>query len=417
MKTKIYSLLAILTLSITAWSQGVGINETGANPDPSAMLDVESTDKGFLPPRMTSAQRNAISNPAKGLMVYNADLSCLQVNDGTPASPVWNCISNQGGVPDGFIATINCAGATNNGTLVQGIVSSGVNSIIPYTGGNFGVHSGQVVTSTGVTGLTATLSSGQFANGAGSLTYNITGTPGGSGTASFAINIGGQTCTLSRTVLASLPNICNPSNPTVIADVTNGTTGKTWMDRNLGAHRAATSSTDIQSYGSLYQWGRGSDGHQCVNRRVWDDVTTSGTTSTLSSSDTPGHGNFILTPSTPFDWRSPQNNNLWQGVNGTNNPCPSGYRLPSQTELNQERTSWSSSNLAGAFASPLKLSAGGNRNQSDGNIFSLNTGGFYWSSTITTFSSNASYLYIYSGNSDVNTNARGLGYSVRCIKN
>ncbi len=42
-----------------------------------------------------------------------------------------------------------------------------------------------------------------------------------------------------------------------------------------------------------------------------------------------------------YDWRSPQNDNLWQGVNGINNPCPSGYRLPTEAELEAERLSWS----------------------------------------------------------------------------
>jgi hypothetical protein len=124
--------------------------------------------------------------------------------------------------------------------------------------------------------------------------------------------------------------------------VTNPATGKTWMDRNLGASQVATSSTDANAYGDLYQWGRGSDGHQCRN---------SPNTSTLSSTDQPGHGSFIFSPS---DWRSPQNGNLWQGLSGINNPCPSGYRLPTEAELNSERLSWISNNAAGAFASPLK---------------------------------------------------------------
>jgi hypothetical protein len=84
--------------------------------------------------------------------------------------------------------------------LKIGIAASGVSSSIPYTGGNERKHSGQTVTSTGVTGLTATLAAGNFANGAGSLTYTITGTPNTIGTASFALNIGGKTCTLTRTV-------------------------------------------------------------------------------------------------------------------------------------------------------------------------------------------------------------------------
>jgi len=85
--------------------------------------------------------------------------------------------------------------------------------------------------------------------------------------------------------------------------VTNVTTGRVWLDRNLGATQVAESSTDSAAYGDLYQWGRSADGHQ---------LRDSGTTATLSNSDTPGHGNFITTSSTPNDWRNPQNDNLWQ---------------------------------------------------------------------------------------------------------
>jgi uncharacterized protein (TIGR02145 family) len=299
-------------------------------------------------------------------------------------------------VAAGTIATLDCAGATNNGTLTTSATASGVSSVIAYTGGNSGSHSGQVVTSTGVTGLTATLSAGNFANGSGSLTYTITGTPASNGTASFAINIGGQTCTLTRTVAFH----------TTIVNVTNSTTGKTWMDRNLGATQAATSSTDASAYGSLYQWGRGTDGHQ---------IRTSATTATLSTSDTPGHGNFITASASPNDWRSPQNTNLWQGASGVNNPCPSGYRIPADTEMDAERASWSSQNAVGAYASVLKLPVAGGRGYSDGVLSVAGTYGGYWSSTIS--STRSRYLYFTSSSVLMDTYYRTFGASVRCIKN
>jgi uncharacterized protein (TIGR02145 family) len=112
-----------------------------------------------------------------------------------------------GGVCPGSITALSCSTATNSGTLTQGTAASGVSSSVPYTGGNGGTHGGQTVNSTGVTGLTATLSAGTFASGAGSLTYTIIGTPANSGTASFALSIGGQTCTLSRTVNAPVGSI------------------------------------------------------------------------------------------------------------------------------------------------------------------------------------------------------------------
>ena len=62
-----------------------------------------------------------------------------------------------------------------------------------------------------------------------------------------------------------------------------------WIE-TLGATQRATSFTDVNSYGDLYQWGRRSDGHQC---------RTSPTTTTLSSNDQPANGNFILSPNSP----------------------------------------------------------------------------------------------------------------------
>ncbi|MFP4664524.1 MAG: FISUMP domain-containing protein [Bacteroidales bacterium] len=54
---------------------GIGTNQ----PDGSAALDISSTSKGFLPPRMTEAQRDAINNPASGLMVFNTTSECINV--------------------------------------------------------------------------------------------------------------------------------------------------------------------------------------------------------------------------------------------------------------------------------------------------------------------------------------------------
>lgn len=193
--------------------------------------------------------------------------------------------------------------------------------------------------------------------------------------------------------------------PTIINDVTNPVTGATWMDRNFGASQVAQSSTDPNAYGSLFQWGRRADGHQCRN---------SSTTTVLSSSDDPGHGDFILPSSGSFDWRNPQNNDLWQGLNGINNPCPTGYRLPTEAELNSELTSWNSNNAAGGFASPLKLTLGGHRNRSSGQLLGVGTMGFYWTSTVS--GSNSRRLTIENNNASMMDTNRSSGRSVRCIQ-
>ena len=127
------------------------------------------------------------------------------VNDTEPFGMAIRCVKDET-PPQGSIGTLDCLGATNYGTLTSGTSASGVSSLVHYTGGNGGTHSLQTVTSTGVTGLTATLAAGRFATGAGNLTYTITGTPASSGTASFALNIGGQTCALTLTV-AALPSV------------------------------------------------------------------------------------------------------------------------------------------------------------------------------------------------------------------
>jgi hypothetical protein len=316
-------------------------------------------------------------------------------------------------VISGEVSNLDCEGATLSGEVVEGIAVSGVSIEVGYTGGNGGAYAAQEISSTGVLGLTASLAAGQFNVGAGSMVLTIAGTAQSSGVAVFVLELGGQSCELEVEVegIGAEPDYppgtvhCDPDNITLIVDVLNPSTGKTWMDRNLGASQVAQAFNDPLSYGDLYQWGRLADGHQCRN---------SGTTTQLSSSDVPGHGDFILTFNSPFDWRSPQNGNLWQGVNGVNNPCPSGYRVPTDSELNAERLSWSSSNRAGAFASPLKLPSAGYRDFSNGSLRSVGTCGLYWSSTV--FSTYSRYLAFCSSYASMYTLDRANGYSVRCLK-
>jgi len=183
-----------------------------------------------------------------------------------------------------------------------------------------------------------------------------------------------------------------------------GANGRIWMDRNLGASQVATSISDAQSYGDLYQWGRGNDGHEKRN---------SSTSTTSSTKDMPGNGSFIMGT---LDWRSPKNDNLWQGVNGINNPCPAGFRIPTEAEWKAEIASWSNSNPSGAFASSLKLPMAGGREGSNGVQFYAGIYGYYWSSTVSGDKSqyillmNSFPVSYFGGN-------RNNGSSCRCIKN
>jgi len=184
--------------------------------------------------------------------------------------------------------------------------------------------------------------------------------------------------------------------------------GQCWKDRNLGAsQRALSPYIPERVYGDLYQWGRPGDGHQ--NR-------SSSPTPVISANDVPGHGDFITVSPSPYDWRSPQNNNLWQGIGGVNNPCPQGFRLPTEAEWEIERVSWGTGNQnsAGAFDSPLKLVAAGYRTHSNGTVLNAGSNGYYWSSTVG--GSYSRYLNFYSGYASVNGDDRAFGFSVRCLK-
>jgi uncharacterized protein (TIGR02145 family) len=291
-------LLVITVLSHTYAQVGLGTN----TPDASAIIELHSTEKGFLPPRLSTAQRDAMSSHAEGLVIYNLNNKCLEFFNGLD-----------------WISACD----------------------------------GSVVTSA-------------------------------------------------------------PAVTTVTS-----TTGKVWMDRNLGAGQVATSSTDEDSYGDLYQWGRAADGHQLRTSPNYTDEITGDGVANFNASGNAWDGQFILRNSGANNWVSPSVtdvNNLWQGVNGINNPCPAGYRIPTKAELDAERQSWSSNNAVGAFASPLKLPAAGYRFSNNGN---LATGiGLYWSSTlITTVTGDEAHRLLFSGSSTNTQNSPlASGFSVRCIK-
>jgi hypothetical protein len=183
--------------------------------------------------------------------------------------------------------------------------------------------------------------------------------------------------------------------------------GQVWMDRNLGASRVAMSLNDPFAFGDLYQWGRGSDGHE---------KRTSGLINKQSETDTPGHGKFIYNSPYPRNWRKTVNPNLWQGTNGINNPCPLGFRVPTRTELEIEMASWQPATRAGAFSSPLRLITAGSRAENDG-AFGPTEEGAYWSSTVYGGGDYNAILISFSDYySSIEWVKLGHGFSVRCIQ-
>jgi PKD repeat protein len=308
----------------------------------------------------------------------------------------------------GQITALNCASAQVNRTIKTGDVLNQHPVLVPYTGGNGGIYNGQTISSTGVTGLTATLIAGSFVSGSGNLEYKLSGTPQSFGQAKFSMNVGGRSCELSILVLDPyrLGTVhCNSDSITVVTEIQNPITGKIWMDRNLGAARVAISPNDALSFGDVYQWGRYADGHQCRNN--------SQHTFTRSSSDRPNHSAFIIYDLFPADWRFPQNANLWQGESGVNNPCPIEFRLPTIAEWNGERDSWTTPNANGAFNSALKFTRAGMKNIGN-NFQDVSEIGLYWTSS--TFQTDSrSFVLTTTGAAD-GLHQRGNALSIRCIK-
>jgi hypothetical protein len=325
---KAFLFAGVLFISKLTFAQ-VGIGAT--NPHSSARLQVDASAttnaKGFLPPRVTFAQRVDITSPAQGLVVF-------------------------------------CTDCGDNGQLQV------------FNGSSW----------TDAVGGTASQSATTFICGASVVTFTY-------------------------------------RNSTVTYGTVRGANNTCWLDRNLGATRVATSSTDAAGYGDYFQWGRGDDGHQLNGGTI---------TETLSASNNPGHSKFIISTGDeqgfPNDWRTPQNDNLWQGVNGVNNPCPAGWRIPTSAELDNERASWSSQNAAGAFGSALKFSMPGFRPYYNGELISGGVSAYYWSSTVGDYvydpgqpsqivKRGSSVLKFSSTTPPAFTDieARGSGFSVRCI--
>jgi len=95
---------AILFLTFQSYSQGLRVNSelpvnidaNGSSPHQSAMLDVKSTSKGVLIPRMTTSQRNAISSPAIGLLVFDTNTKGFWFYNGS----VWTDLSSSSGLSE-----------------------------------------------------------------------------------------------------------------------------------------------------------------------------------------------------------------------------------------------------------------------------------------------------------------------------
>ncbi len=138
---KLTTFIALLLTAKFSMAQGVAINNNNAAPSSSAMLDVQSTTKGMLIPRMTTAQRTAIASPAKGLMVYDTDANAFWFYNGiawtnltqSSAATGWSLTGNSGTTP-----ASNYLGTTDNVSL--NIKTNNLARLTVADNGNIGIN-------------------------------------------------------------------------------------------------------------------------------------------------------------------------------------------------------------------------------------------------------------------------------------
>jgi len=88
---KVSFVLAVILFSTDLSAQlKLGGDETTI--DDGSILELESTNQGFVMTRMTTEQRNSIPTPLTGMIIFNTEENCVQVNLGPPESPFWECL-------------------------------------------------------------------------------------------------------------------------------------------------------------------------------------------------------------------------------------------------------------------------------------------------------------------------------------
>ena len=407
----------------------------GLTPDNSAMLDVQSTSKGVLFPRLTTTQRDAIAPAATGLMIFNTTTGCLEINLGSPTNRAWTEIKCEGK------ATVNCGSATQSGSLMKGVAASSVSISVPYTLGNGGPYIGTDAISSGVTGLTATLSAGTFTTGSGTVTLAITGTPATSGTATFTLQISGSICTLTATV--------NPGPEPGSFYTTTNDEGKRFNEYNgcltsiISAQHTSSSCTGTVTgaSGAVYNL-------YLINGMCWMkenlneipgayDPAPTWTNNTLNGWSGVYPGSPPTAEGRLYQWNAAMNNTTTERSRGA---CPSGYHVPSNCEwsflehslgmsLADISTNNLSSNRGTTMSGETKLEASADLNllfagirlHADGQYLQRGTDGYYWTSSVNPNSPGSTDRMVRQVSSSFlgirqYAYPRAAGMAVRCLK-
>jgi len=191
--------------------------------------------------------------------------------------------------------------------------------------------------------------------------------------------------------------------------------GNTWLDRNLQAKQVCETANDTKCYGSLYQWGRGADGHELNN-----SATMEGPVGVLEYDGT--NEKFVTmdegSEDAPNDWGDNDDDGEVRESAWHNNDhdllsiCPEGWYVPSIDELKQAFLDDNITGIENAMSGVFKLGSAGKRS-SLGEIEEEREGIYYWSHTPSGKSSESRFINTGVGTKEED---RSVGYSIRCIK-
>jgi uncharacterized protein (TIGR02145 family) len=370
---------------------GAAINSSGNPPHPSAMLDVSSDQSGFLLPRLTTAQRDAIADPAEGLLIFNTTNKCFEFY----AFGAW-----QAG---------NCASCPPVGAPSEGVHAVTQNSVQ----WNWTAVSGAMGYRYGTTG-----DYGSSTDAGQSLGWLQTGLNCGGNYTLYVwaySSCGYSPVTVLSASAEACPNSCGSSFTDARDSKTYATVlinGQCWMAQGLNYGTRINSATaqsnnsvaekycynndeaNCTTYGGLYQWA---EAVQYQN----------GATNSASWSPVPS-GNVIGL--CPAGWHLPSDAEVISMVSSLGGVSVAGGKMK-----HAGFTYWTSPNTGADNISGFTSLGGGNI--SGGTSTQLGINNPFWTSTQSNSSGARFHMTAYnSAQAWTGDGGKTYGYMIRCIR-
>ncbi|MEI6434406.1 MAG: hypothetical protein WCP32_06145 [Bacteroidota bacterium] len=385
MKTRFTLLFTLMIISTSLIAQ-VGINADGSLPDSSAGLDVNFNNKGFLPPRMTHFQRDAILNPAEGLMVICTD--CGLSNPSALAifiNGAWRLLTGYCTSPIPPISDPSTATSTS--------ITWNWNTVPGATGYKWNIAN-EYATATDMGILTTKSENGLACNSAFTRfvwAYNECGN-----SSTLFLNKSTTSCSFicgDSFTISHVAGVISPINKMVTYGTVNNVPGealKCWITSNLGANNQANSVNDTSEASAGWYWQ--------FNRKQGYK-----------------HDGLVRTPNNP--WITAISENLeWET---SNDPCSlelgNGWRIPTLTEWTNLVVFGGWIDWNGTWNSLLKIHAAGMLSNSTGSLGPRGSNGRYWSSKQSN-TTDGNKLFFSITSCYLNASSKTYGFPLRCIK-